>query len=227
MAGTIENGKMKKIKDENRFFHENLHFFDDTKKLITIEEKGEAIYTTFVLIGSVLFIIGLWLFLFSDNTEVCFFLFMFSLLFFFKGLSQYINYIKYKGLTLVLYHKNLKRGKTLRAYFRVDKLIDNKKFTIFLNNQYIYETSSITNNSTRKSWHYETIWSYETNSYIKVESNKTYIYFEIPIDKKTSATKTLPTDAYNLKRKIVWNLSIKEDSIFFPLNRKYELEISV
>jgi len=52
------------------------------------------------------------------------------------------------------------------------------------------------------------------------------IYFEIPIDKKTSATKTLPTDAYNLKRKIVWNLSIKEDSIFFPLNRKYELKIS-
>lgn len=212
-------------KDENLFFHQNLHYFEDSKKLITIEDDTQVTYKVILTIGSIIFIIGLYLVFLTSNTYLGIFFFFFSFLFLIKGLPKYLSYRKYKELPLTLYHKNLKLGKTLRAYVTIDSLLDNKNFTIRLKNEYVYELYSESDDSRRKHWHRNTVWSYKTKGYVKVKERRIYIYFEIPIDKNASATKNFRDNYHNLKRKHIWTLNIKEDSSFFPLSRDYKIKI--
>jgi hypothetical protein len=211
--------------EKNLFFHQNLHYFEDSKKLITIKDDAKVIYKIILTIGSIIFIVGLFLVFLAGSTDFGIFFLFFSFLFLIKGLPQYLSYRKYKELPLTLYNKNLKLGKTLRAYVRVDSLVDNKNFTIQLKNEYVYEIYSGSGNSRRKRWNRNTVWSYKTKGYVKVEEGRLYIYFEIPIDNDASATKNLRDNHYNLKRKHIWTLTLKEDSNFFPLSRDYEIKI--
>jgi len=72
---------VRKVKEKNSFHLKDLSYFDGKKSLITIEDNSVTTYKTILVMGSVLFIIGLGLFFFGDSDFGVFFLFISTVFF--------------------------------------------------------------------------------------------------------------------------------------------------
>ena len=99
---------MRKVKEKNSFHLKDLSYFDGKKSLITIEDNSVTTYKTILVMGSVLFIIGLGLFFFGDSDFGVFFLFISTVFFLVRGLYHYLVYLKYKDIPLTLHLSILK-----------------------------------------------------------------------------------------------------------------------